>query len=102
MADGLGNYTSTFHLRLNANGSTVYLKWTSLLSDGGVDVGAGKNGSYYVLLSYSNFGSRIVLKKFDQAGTETLNKAFQYPGGQSYAAFSEPVRLRVITAQDYC
>jgi hypothetical protein len=95
--DGIGNYSSAFHLRLDANGNTVYLKWSMLLAEGGVDVAAGKNGSYYVLISYSNFGTRIVLKKFDQAGTETLYRNYQYPGGQSYANFSEPVRLRVIS-----
>ncbi|MBK9400062.1 MAG: T9SS type A sorting domain-containing protein [Bacteroidetes bacterium] len=95
--DGIGNYSSTFHLRLDANGNTVYRKWSMLLAEGGEDVVAGKNGSYYLLISYSNFGTRIVLKKFDQAGTETLYRNYQYPGGQSYANFSEPVRLRVIS-----
>lgn len=95
--DGIGNYSSAFHLRLDANGNTVYLKWSTLLAEGGVDVAAGKNGSYYLLIYYSNFGSRIVLKKFNQSGVETLYKNYQYPGGQSYANFSEPVRLRVIS-----
>jgi len=95
--DGIGNYSSAFHLRLDASGNTVYLKWSTLLAEGGVDVAAGKNGSYYLLIYYSNFGSRIVLKKFNQSGVETLYKNYQYPGGQSYANFSEPVRLRVIS-----
>ncbi len=96
-SDGIGNYPSAFHLRLDANGNTVYLKWSNLLSEGGLDVAAGKSGSYYLLISYGNFGERIVLKKFNQAGVETLYKNYQYPGGNSYAYFSEPTRLRVIS-----
>jgi Secretion system C-terminal sorting domain len=91
--DGIGNYSSTFHLRLDANGNTIYSKWTTLLSDGGADVLAGKNGSYYLLINSCNFGCPIVLKKFDANGTETLYKIFQYAGGNSYANFAFPGRL---------
>jgi hypothetical protein len=91
--DGLGNYSATFHLRLNTSGNTVYSKWTTLLSDSGADVIAGKNGSYYLLINSCNFGCPIVLKKFDAAGTEILYKTFQYPGGSSYANFATAGRL---------
>lgn len=91
--DGIGNYSSTFHLRLDANGNTIYSKWTSLLSDQGADVLAGKNGSYYLLINSCNYGCPIVLKKYDLSGTETLYKIFQYAGGLSYANFALPGRL---------
>lgn len=91
--DGIGNYSSTFHLRLDANGNTVYSKWNMMLSDAGSDVIAGKSGSYYLLINSCNFGCPIVLKKFNSAGTETLYKIFQYPGGNSYGNFALPGRL---------
>ncbi|MBK9637022.1 MAG: hypothetical protein IPO63_04105 [Bacteroidetes bacterium] len=94
--DGIGNYSSTFHLRIDLAGSTVYSKWTSLLSDGGADVAAGANGSYFLLINSCNFGCPIVLKKHDSAGTETLYKIFQYPGGSSYANFALPGRITAI------
>ncbi|MBL7922862.1 MAG: hypothetical protein JNL88_01555, partial [Bacteroidia bacterium] len=95
--DGIGNYSSTFHLRLGSAGNTLYTKWTSLLSDGGQDVAAGKNGSYYLLITSCNFGCPIVLKKFDLSGVETLYKTYQYPGGNSYATFASPGRMRVVS-----
>lgn len=93
----VGNYPSTFHLRLDLNGATVYTKWTTLLSDLGTDVCAGKNGSYYLVISTCNFGCRIVLKKFDINGTETLYTGYQYPGGNSYANFAYPYRVKSIS-----
>jgi len=94
--DGIGNYSSTFHLRLDLSGNTIYSKWTSLLSDGGADVAPGANGSYFLLINSCNFGCPIVLKKYDSAGTETLYKIFQYPGGSSYANFALPGRITAI------
>lgn len=93
----VGNYPSTFHLRLDLNGSTIYTKWTTLLSDLGTDVCAGKNGSYYLVINSCNFGCRIVLKKFDNTGTETLYTGYQYPGGNSYGNFSYPYRVKPIS-----
>jgi hypothetical protein len=90
----VGNYPSTFHLRIDLNGSTIYTKWTTLLSDFGTDVCAGKNGSYYLVINYCNFGCRIVLKKFDMTGAETLYTGYQYPGGNSYGNFSYPFRVK--------
>jgi hypothetical protein len=94
--DGIGNYSSTFHLRIDLAGNTVYSKWTTLLSDGGADVAAGANGSYFLLINSCNFGCPIVLKKYDAAGTETLYKIFQYAGGSSYANFALPGRITAI------
>lgn len=94
--DGIGNYSSTFHLRLDLAGNTIYSKWTTLLSDGGADVAAGTNGSYYLLINSCNFGCPIVLKKYNSAGTETLYKIFQYLGGNSYANFALPGRITAI------
>lgn len=91
--DGIGNYSSTFHLRLDANGNTIYSKWTTLLSDGGADVLAGKNGSYFLLINSCNFGCPIVLKRYDAIGTEMWSKIYQYAGGSSYANFAFPGRL---------
>lgn len=93
----VGNYPSTFHMRLDLNGTTVYTKWTTLLSDLGTDVCAGKNGSYYLVINYCNFGCRTVLKKFDNTGTETLYTGYQYPGGNSYGNFSYPYRVKPIS-----
>ena len=70
--DGIGNYSSTFHLRLDLSGNTIYSKWTSLLSDGGADVAPGANGSYFLLINSCNFGCPIVLKKYDSAGTDNV------------------------------
>ncbi len=94
--DGIGNYSSTFHLRLDLAGNTIYSKWTTLLSDGGADVAPGANGSYFLLINSCNFGCPIVLKKYDAAGTETLYKIFQYAGGNAYANFALPGRITAI------
>ena len=95
--DGIGNYPSTYHLRISSSGTTVYTKWTSFLSDVGLDVVAGKNGSYYLLIGNDNFGARIAMKKFNNSGTETLSIQYQYPGGTSYSTFSNGSRMRVIS-----
>lgn len=94
--DGIGNYSSTFHLRIDLAGNTIYSKWTSLLSDGGADVAPGANGSYFLLINSCNFGCPIVLKKYNSAGTETLYKIFQYAGGNSYGNFALPGRITAI------
>ena len=97
--DGIGNYSSTFHLRLDLAGNTIYSKWTTLLSDGGADVAAGANGSYFLLINSCNFGCPIVLKKFNAIGTETLYKIYQHPGGLSYGNFALPSRITAANGQ---
>ncbi len=95
--DGSGGYSSTFHLKLNSGGSTVYLRWTSLIADDGSDVVAGKNGAYYLFINYCNFGCRANLLKFDNGGNQLLSVQYGYPGGSSYAAFTEAGRIRSIS-----
>ncbi len=96
--DGPSGYSSTFHLKLNTSGTTVFTKWTSLIADEGSDVVAGKNGAYYVLLNYSNFGTRAYLAKFDNGGNLLLSAQYGYPGGSSYGNFTAGARIKSISA----
>lgn len=96
--DGPSGFSSTFHLKLNASGTTVFTKWTSLIADEGSDVVAGKNGAYYLLMNYSNFGTRAYLAKFDNGGNQLLSAQYGYAGGSSYANFTAGTRIKSISA----
>ncbi|MFN8155298.1 MAG: T9SS type A sorting domain-containing protein [Bacteroidia bacterium] len=96
--DGSGYYSSTYHLKLNATGSTVFLRWTTLIADDGSDVAAGKNGTYYLFINYCNFGCRAYLAKYDNAGNQLLTAQYGYPGGSSYGNFTSGSRIRGISA----
>ncbi len=89
----VGNYPSSFHVKVDLSGNTVFTKWTSFLSDEGYDVVAGKNGTYYLLAEVCNFGCRAYIVKYDNAGNQLLATQYGYPGTGSYASFTTAYRL---------
>lgn len=89
----VGNYPSTFHVKTDLSGNTIFTKWTSFLSDEGYDVIAGKNGAYYLLVNVCNFGCRTYIVKYDNNGNQLLSKQYGYPGSGSYGSFTTGSRL---------
>lgn len=89
----VGINPSTFHLKTDQSGNTVFTRWTSLLSDDGMDVLAGTNGSYYLLINSCNFGCRTLIAKYDNAGNQLLSSEYGYPGGSSYGSFTSGIRF---------
>lgn len=89
----VGNYPSSFHIKTDLSGNTIFTKWTSFLSDEGYDVVAGKNGGYYLLSNVCNFGCRAYIVKFDNAGNQLQSTQYGYPGTGSYGSFTAGRRI---------
>lgn len=87
------SFGQMFHAKLSSTGSLIYSKWSGQISDEGVDVMAGRNGDYYVLSNYCNFGCAIRLFRYDNAGTTLLNVPYQHGGGNSYPVFARPAAI---------